>query len=126
MAKQKHPGGRPSEFNPKHCRELEQFMENGLSFEAFAGHIGVAVDTLNSWANHYPEFAASKKIGQAKSRKYWEDLGKKGATMGKQFNATVWIFTMKNRFGWKDQLAISTDSELPITVSYDHGAELKV
>ena len=116
------PGGRPTKYKPEYCDQLIEFMAKGFSFEAFAGEIEVALDSLSKWVNEHDAFSASKKIGQAMSRKWWEKAGQDGMYAGKAFNPTVWIFAMKNRFGWKDQLALSTDSELPITVSYDHSS----
>lgn len=118
------PGGRPSKYKPEFCEQLISFMSEGYSFEAFAGEIEVAIDSISKWVNEHKEFSEAKKIGQAISRKWWETAGQNGMYAGKAFNPTVWIFAMKNRFGWKDQLALSTDSELPITVSYDHSVPM--
>jgi hypothetical protein len=82
-----------------------ELMAGGLSFEACCGHLGVSKDTGYEWAKKYPEFAEAKEIGTAKSQMFWEEEAIKGRWGSKdsQFNSTVWIFTMKNRFGWRDK-----------------------
>jgi len=100
------PGGRPTLYDPKFCQMLIDHMAGGLSFESFAGVIGTCRDTLYNWAKEYSEFFDAKKQGFAKNRLYWEKAGNAGMYMGGKenpFNATVWIFNMKNRFGWADR-----------------------
>lgn len=99
------PGeGRPTKYKPEYCQMLIDHMEKGLSFESFAGTINACDDTLRNWANRYPEFFNARKEGYAKNRAFWEKLGMAGLT-GKiaGFNASVWIFNMKNRFKWTDR-----------------------
>lgn len=106
--------GHPTHYDPIYCEMLIKHMEDGLSFEAFAGVIGVCEKTLYNWAKAHPEFLQSKKLGKAKSLKFWEEQGVKGLynetikdgdgmTITRSINATVWIFNMKNRFGWRDK-----------------------
>ena len=106
--KKKHPGGRPTKYKPEYCQQLIDFMSDGFSLEAFAGKVSVTKDTVYQWRDKYPEFSDSIKVGFAKCRVFWEDMGKKGLFTDKEekFNATVWIFNMKNRFGWRDQQSV--------------------
>lgn len=100
---EKSKGGRPSKYNPALIEDLVKHMTQGLSFESFAGRVGVHKDTLYEWLKHHPEFSDAKKRGEAGSLLFWEKLGLLGV-VGKQkgFNATMWIFNMKNRFKWRD------------------------
>lgn len=80
-------------------------MSKGYSKEAVAGAIGISEDTLYTWIKKYPEFSESIKDGEARSRVFWEGLGIDyilGGPQDVKLNATVWIFNMKNRFGWRD------------------------
>lgn len=95
--------GRPSKYLPKvHPQALELLMSDGLSFEASCAQIGIHETTGQDWAKKHDEFSMSKKRGEVLSRLWWEKSGKKGMFWGKDFNATVWVFAMKNRFNWKD------------------------
>jgi hypothetical protein len=90
-------------------------MTAGLSFESFAAVIGVNRDTLYAWCDAHSEFSDAKKRGDAASLLWWEKIGK-AAMIGQamtthdgklisfnNFNATIWIFNMKNRHGWRDR-----------------------
>jgi hypothetical protein len=103
MAKEKrkkHPGGRPSKYDPKYCRMVIDHMEHGLSFESFAGTIEVSRDTLYEWTKVHEEFSDAFKIGQMKCRLFWERLGINGVA-GKipGFQVAGHIYNMKVRFG---------------------------
>lgn len=102
------PGGRPSKYKKEYCQSLVKLMAQGYSFEAFAAEVGVHIDTLHAWSAQFPEFSEAKKIGKAKSLKFWEEKGINNLIMAggddaPKFNTTLWIFNMKNRFGWRDK-----------------------
>lgn len=128
--KKKGPGGRPTLYRQEYCALLIEHCEKGLSFEAFAGLIGVAVDTINEWANVHPEFSASKKVASAKCRIFWERMGIRiAAGQLKNANAAVYIFNMKNRFRWRDRWDNEdgdTDGEPLIVKRADGGVVIKM
>lgn len=114
------PAGRPTKYEERFCDLLIEHMDKGLSFEAFAGYLGVSKDTLFEWVKVHPEFSDSKKIGTEKARLWWEskatdyllncekttrDSDGNVETVKTSLNSTVWIFNMKNRFRdeWKDK-----------------------
>src|SRR5688572_10998862 len=109
MPKAKKKGGRPSKYKPEYPAELSKHFGKGGSYEAFAGVVGVAIQTLYDWEKRHPEFLAAKQEGVSLSQHVWEQIGMAGMT-GKisGFNATVWIFNMKNRFGWRDARDVKT------------------
>jgi len=91
---------------------LIDHMASGLSFEAFAGVIGVNQDTLHEWVKVWPAFSEAKKDGLAKGRIFWEKIGHAGMSGKiKNFNSTVWVFSMKNRFGWRDKQSVEHTGE---------------
>lgn len=96
--------GRPSSYKPEYCDMLINHMKEGLSFESFAADVNSCKDTIYKWTKKYPEFAYAKKKGHSLCLKFWEKLGRAG-TAGKipNFNATSWIFNMKNRFFWRNE-----------------------
>lgn len=96
--------GRPSSYNPKYCEEIVEYMRQGFSKIAFAAHIGINVSSIYEWERNYPEFSVAIKVAEQECQKYWENMGNMGAMgMIPNFNATAWIFNMKNRFKWRDK-----------------------
>ena len=122
--------GRPTKYKKEYCDKLIEHIGGGLSFESFAGLIGVSRDSIYAWAEKNPEFSDAKKVAEAKGRIFWEKVGRAGILdqldkiTGKsnaKFNHIAWIFLMKNRFGWRDsmELAHSESGDVKkIEVSY--------
>lgn len=126
--------GRPSKYEARFCEDLIGYMSEGYSVEACAGLIGVHKDTIYQWVKEYPDFSDAKKIGEAKSRAFWERLGIDhivnksdsesvgygiSTSSSRSLNASAWIFNMKNRFKWKDKHDESEeDSYKPIRIAY--------
>lgn len=115
MARTQKKTGRPSSYAPEYCQALVDHMKGGLSFESFGGVVGKSKQTLYDWEKIHPEFLDAKKLGETLSQLWWERLGK-AAMVGqaqtlpdgtridfKNFDTTIWIFSMKNRFGWRDK-----------------------
>ena len=102
-------GGRPTKYKNEYCDLLVNWMAGGLSFESFGSEVDASKQTLYTWTTKHPEFLDAKRVGTTKGQAFWEKLGRQ-AVVGKipGFNATVWIFSMKNRFGWRDKQDIVT------------------
>lgn len=114
----RHTGerGRPTAYSEEYCQKLIDHMAQGLSFDSFAGTIGVTRETMYNWAKKHTNFFHAKKKGQAYCLLFWEKLGLAGI-MGQgfkdpqtgkrnplKFGQAVYIFNMKNRFGWRDRV----------------------
>lgn len=97
--------GRPTKFKPEYCDALVDHMASGLSFESFAGVIGVTRSTVYEWVKAQPSFSDAKKLGESLALLWWEKISR-SAVLGEidGFNATVFVFSMKNRFGWRDRV----------------------
>lgn len=102
MKDEKHPGGRPTKYDPSFCEKVIEFMRQGDSKEAVAGRLEIAKDTLYRWAKEHEEFSDAIKRGETLSQVFWEDMGKDMVLSG-QGSASSWIFNMKNRFSWRDK-----------------------
>ena len=121
MSEEKNKGGRPSSYNPIYCEQLKELMSKGYSYEAFAGSIGVCKQTLYNWEENHQEFLDAKKEAFAACQFYWETLGMKGVEGTVGVSASIWIFNMKNRFGWKDRKEIdnkSSDGSMTPTINF--------
>jgi len=105
--------GRPSKYDSKFCDIAIKMMSKGHSKLSVAGRLGISRDTFYEWCRRYPEFSDTIKIGEMKSLHYWEEIGIK-ATMGKikRFRPSIWIFTMKARFGWRDNSPVKNTEDM--------------
>lgn len=92
--------GRPTKYDPSWMLDaIIEVARLGASKEKMAATIGISKETLYQWCQDYPEFSDAVKEGELLSQVWWENFGQSaalGAVDG--FNATSWIFSMKNRF----------------------------
>jgi transposase len=111
----KHPGGRPTKYKEEYCEEVIEYMKQGKSKEAFAGHIGVSKQQIYRWMKKYRKFRTSIRKAEVACQDFWEELGIQMALAG-QGNATVWIYNMKCRFrksGWADKSEVENTIKFP-------------
>lgn len=99
------PGGRPSKYDPSFGNRAIEYMGQGFSKEAFAGHLGIAKQTLYNWMAEYPEFLDAIKHAETACLDFWERQGMHGM-FAEKFGQSIWIFNMKARFGWKEAQSI--------------------
>lgn len=82
--------------------------KEGKTFAQMACELDVDMDTLTEWKSKHPEFSAAYKKSRLAQQALYEKiglkmmLGRKDATMPSP-NPTIWIFTMKARFGYKEE-----------------------
>lgn len=100
------PGGRPSKYDPAMCDAVLAFGEDGMTLAEMAHGLGVDRATVNDWRDKNPEFSRAVKAGLDAAQAWWERQGRI-ATFGgiEGYNATSYIFQMKNRFSedWRDK-----------------------
>lgn len=123
MPSDKHPGGAPTKYRPEYCADLIIHMSKGLSYQSFAGHVRVNIDTLYEWETNNPEFSDAKKKAMEINRLFWETAGIEGMYQpsgpgSTPLNPTIYIFNMKNRFPkeWRDRQEI----ESTVTQTTEH------
>ena len=111
-------GGRPSKYDPAFCDEVREFLKEGYSVAAFAGHIGVSYSTVSLWEKEHPEFSEAVKDGRASATLWWENRARDVA-MGKEVsgNPTIIIFGLKNRAAseWKDKTEQEHSGNVTVT-----------
>ena len=107
--------GRPSKYDPAFCDVAREFMVEGYSVTALAGHIGVARSTVFKWAEENEEFSDALKSGQASAALWWEKALRQVAISG-EGNASAAIFGVKNRSSeeWKDKQEVQHVGEVPV------------
>ena len=106
------PAGRPNKYKPEYCEELIEFMAQGYTFKAYAGHIKCAYSTVKEWVHKYPEFGEAKKIGQMACEKALLTIGRGLATGKVKGNAQVWMFMMRNICKWTNEITIKDEKTL--------------
>lgn len=109
----KHPGGRPSKYDPRYCDALltfftrEKFTVGAFGklvpteppyFSAFARSLGVDDTTLDEWAKVHPKFSLAIKSAKRLQEEHLVTCGFLGAS-----NPAVTIFLLKNNHGYKDR-----------------------
>ena len=100
------PRGSKGKYKKELCEKARALLEQGYSKQATAGALGISVRTFYQWLEDHPQFSQAVEQGEAGSQKWWEDRGRESCA-GDSFNATVWVMTMKNRFGWRDKQEIT-------------------
>ncbi|WRH62053.1 MAG: hypothetical protein RSE12_17025 [Fuscovulum sp.] len=103
--KRKEGRGRPSDYDPAMCDKVIGLGDTGMGKCEMARELGIAYNTFEAWQDEHPEFLKAVKEALARSQAWWEQNGRIATFGGVQgFNATSYIFQMKNRFrqDWND------------------------
>lgn len=101
------PTGRPTNYDPAFCEQVIELGKVGASKAEMAAELGVVRQTLDNWCEQHPEFLDAVKQAVSWSQAWWEKQGRLATFGGTEgFNATSFIFNMKNRFpsDWKDKV----------------------
>lgn len=114
------PAGRPSKYDPAFCDKVIEVGSQGGTLAEMADALDISRSTLNEWIKEREEFSYAVKRGIEKAQAWWERNGRK-ATFGESpgFNATSWIFNMKNRFKdeWRDKVEQEHSGEMGVVVN---------
>lgn len=99
-------GGRPTKYKPEMCKTVVECGAQGMTLAEMADAIGVTRQTLKEWVSDKPEFSYAVKEGLDKAQAWWERKGREATFDSSGFNATSYIFQMKNRFkeDWRDKV----------------------
>ena len=123
-------GRPPIPYKKEYCKQLIDHMKKGFSFDSFAAKVPCGRDTLYRWANpkekyYKPDFCDAEKVGLSLCLEWWEKEGFKGMWGGKKFNPSIWVFMMKNRFGYRDNPKNDEedgeDKNVTVKIAYDRG-----
>lgn len=101
------PAGRPSKYDPDMCQRVIEYGKQGMGKCEMAAELDIHFSTFEAWQAEKPEFSEAVKSALRFSQAWWEKQGRL-ATFGgfDGFNATSFIFNMKNRFkdDWRDKV----------------------
>ena len=121
----KNPVGRPrltlADLPEGWKEEMAALYSEGASDTEVRVMIGICNDTFYRFLNDEPEFSESVKNGRDCAKVWWEKIGRKGLVMGKDFNATAFIFQMKNRFrdDYNDSSTVNHNGAVPVKIVDD-------
>lgn len=96
-------------YKPEIAENLPDMFKNGEDVAEVATKLGISRQTFYQWLDMFPEFAEAYALGKQHSEAWWSRLGRAGAAGQVQIQPTVWIFNMKNKFGWKDKIETSEE-----------------
>ena len=103
------PAGRPTKYSCEMCNTVIECGLEGKTVAEMAVAIGVSRETFNEWRHAKPQFSDAVKLGLLYAQAWWEEKGRV-ATFGgiEGYNATSYIFQMKNRFrdDWSDRRSL--------------------
>jgi len=110
--------GRPSKYNQEMCKTVLGLMAQGKSKATVCVELGITEPTLYEWCDpnseyYKPEFFKAIKTGELLSKAWWEEMGRMNLH-NKDFNHSLWMMNMTNRFGytraWQGKIDISEHS----------------
>jgi hypothetical protein len=95
--------GRPSLYRPEYCDlVIQQAQQYGISVSAFAGVVGVSVDTVFEWRSRHREFSEACSRAKAARLLWWElKLGR--SKKGAETTASVFALTNIAPDQWRSQ-----------------------
>ncbi len=103
--------GRPSDYSPEFCEQVEALGAEGKSPVQIAVALGVPRTTMLSWAEAHPEFSTALSRAKDAEQAWWEDKGMAGMML-QGFNAAVWKKSMEARF--RDDYTERREGELKV------------
>lgn len=124
-AKPKHPGGRPSKYDPEYAPRVKSYCLLGLKDAQICELLDISESTFNLWKNGHPELSEAIRAGR-------KDADSKVATAmydkACAGDTTAAIFWLKNRHRdmWRDRQDVEhvvnvinqlTDNELEAEVA---------
>ena len=112
----KHPGGRPTKYDPKYCEEVLRMGAQGYSVVEMAAEIGVKRDTLETnWPDKHPEFLEAFTQAMQLSQSWWEKQGRI-ALFADKFQNALWARSMAARFpkDWRESKNVDHSGQVGI------------
>ena len=122
----KHPGGRPSKYDPAFCQMVIEWGKQGKSKAWICAELEIVEQTLRNWMEAHPEFLASMEIASRKSQQWWEDKGQSGME-SKSIDASIWSRSMAARFpnDWREKTETKNEHSGPGGGGIPHVVEVR-
>tara|TARA_R100001086_G_scaffold180400_5_gene100191 strand:- start:14542 stop:14919 length:378 start_codon:yes stop_codon:yes gene_type:complete len=114
--------GRPTKYKPEFCDKVIEMGREGASKAEMALELDIAMSTFDVWQNDREDFSEAVKRATALSQGWWEKNGRLATFGGVDgFNATSYIFQMKNRFSddWRDKRETEHSGNMTLGAALD-------
>jgi hypothetical protein len=113
--------GRPTLYRPEYCQRAIEFMGQGYSVTALAGHLGMSKDAIYDWINLYPDFRHAINMGRAARVAALET---KLLATSQGVGVTAAIFALKNADPdeWQDRYY--TETKVNVSIDQMSDADL--
>lgn len=118
--------GRPTQYHESYCEDVIALGAAGKSKAQIAASLQVSRTTMFRWEKQHEAFRNALKEAQYLALAWWENAGQSNMTR-QGFNATAYIFQMKNRFrdeGYVDR--IDQAHQNPDGSALNEGADVSV
>jgi len=91
-------------YKPEMCEKMLPFFAQGMDVPEVAKELGISKRSFYRYIEQHEEFAQAYEDGKAMSEAWWHKQGRLAVSDPEhKINATIWIFAMKNKFGWRDK-----------------------
>ena len=94
---------------------MREAAQEGASAVEIRCLLGIGDSAWETLIEDDSDFHRTVKECKALCQVWWERTGRKMAGGEADGNATVWIFNMKNRFGWKDKTETEHTGSVAVT-----------
>lgn len=113
----KHPGGRPSNYDPEYCEAVKECGAKGWSRAQIAAYLGTTRQTIITWEERHPEFLDAMTAAKELALAWWEHAGQMGMFM-QTFSASAYSLQIRNRFpaDYRDAKYLGGDQANPLQV----------
>lgn len=91
------------------ARELIALYSEGRSDAEVASEMKITIREYHKQIDENPTFAKLVEFGRTLCLAWWEGQGRLQLT-NKSFNTPLWVFQMKNKFGWAEKVDTKTET----------------
>lgn len=99
--KPKHPGGRPTKYQPEFCDEIIEMGNQGYSVHEMAKKLQVNHTSLYEWARKHPEFSTAFSRARNNSMAFLITEARRNMA-NRDFQPKLWEYMMRFVHGCKE------------------------
>ena len=92
------------------AKEIIEHYREGYSDAEVAAAMSITTRAFNEMLADNPTFSKLVEFGRTLSLAWWESQSRKNIN-NKSFNTPLWVFTMKNKYGWADKIETTNSNE---------------
>jgi len=97
------------------AKEVRDLYSEGGSDAEVAAHLNITIKEFHKQMADSRPFALLVEMGRTLSMAWWEKQARLNVK-NKTFNTPLWVFSMKNKYGWADKVETTNNTEI---MNYD-------